>query len=776
MRRPLALLSSGFIAAVFYADNAFSVPSPSGGLPKDVVPHSYFIHLEPKIDERITEGVEAIEIEVLEPTKRIVLNASDTQIKEAKIESDDRSEDLTPQFDLNQQTVSFELTNALAPGKYRLSINFQSGISKEPKGLFIQDYADGTDNLLAKLLTTKSPSSDTRRIFPCWDEPTFQASFQISVKTRKQETVISNTPVLVEQPFGPEEHIVVFEKTSLMASKKVFLACGALEWLEDEVAGVKLRLVTTSGKKELGKYALSVTKQLLPYFTDYLGVPFLFSKLDQIAFPLEASDELTETNGPLLYDEQKVLTEVDTDDDSGNRKIFLAVAEKIALQWWSDPSTPQNDLWLKKGFASWMARKAAEHFNPEWKIWLHASDAKEAVMALEAGEMVRPLQPPLTGVQQAEDSSAEIMNQKSWLLLRMLEEFSGEERFRDGLRSYLARPPVSKATYEDLWTALEHVTGKPMRKIISAWTEQSGFPLIRITTQCVNGNRVISLEQVPFSQRRDSATLWSVPVGIRSTLSLSDVKYALLDKLSNNFDLTGCGGTLQANAGNLGYFRVLYEPALFNDLQKDIEKLPESDRLNLVTNTWALVESGHLPASSYFDLLERLHGDDSLAVWQSALGTEETTGALRLIDRLEQGRPGREAYQKYICSLFAPKFQKLGWEEKANENAETREYRAILIETLGFFGDRDVIDESFKRFENYHENRPSTGANLWSAIIAIVGRYSSQTVNRELLSMVSNARRASERRMFLRALGHTLGSRSSRRNPAIPMVCQHERR
>ena len=220
--------------------------------------------------------------------------------------------------------------------------------------------------------------------------------------------------------------------------------------------------------------------------------------------------------------------------------------------------------------------------------------------------------------------------------------------------------------------------------------------------------------------------------------------------------LLAAEGVIQANAGNVGYYRVLYEPALFNELQKNVEKLPESDRLNLVTDTWALVESGNLPASSYFDLLEELRGDKSFAVWQSVLGTSETMGALRWIDRLEQGQLGRAAYQRYICSLFAPKFRELGWEEIAGEDAEAQGYRAILIETLGFFGDRNVIDESFKRFENYREDPSSLAPDLRSAVFAIVGRYSSQAVNHELLSMAGNTRNVDEKRMYLRALSATL--------------------
>ncbi len=385
-------------------------------------------------------------------------------------------------------------------------------------------------------------------------------------------------------------------------------------------------------------------------------------------------------------------------------------------------------------------------------------------MAFDAGEMTHAIQPALVGDEKASDSSDLIMRQKPRLLLRMLESFSGEDLFRDGIRAYLAAHLGSETTSDDLWSSLEHVTGKPIRKIVLGWAQQPGFPLIKITTQCLNGNRVISLEQVPFvlAQRGDISMQWNVPVGIRSTLNVNDVKYALLDKLSNNFDLTGCNGVIQANAGNVGYFRVLYEPALFNDLQKNVEKLPESDRVNLATDTWALVESGSLPPSAYLELVEALHRDDSFAVWQNALGTGETNGPLRLIDHLEQGRPGREPYQRYICGLFGPKFRELGWDARAGEITETQDYRATLIETLGFFGDRAVIDESFKRFENYRENPSSLALNLRSAVIAIVGRYSSRSVFRELLSMAASTQSVEEKRMYLRGLGAALDPETAR--------------
>jgi aminopeptidase N len=765
MRKPIALFLLGFIATSYHAESAPSASPSRAGLPKEVLPQSYLIYLEPDVGNGVTEGVESVEIEVLQPTNRIVLNAFETQITEARIQIGDRAQELSPQFDSNQQTVSFALENVLPPGKFTLSIKFQSRIAEQPQGLFILRYGDGLVGAAARLLATKLQTTGSRVIFPSWDEPAFRATFQLSIKTETQNTVISNMPVFVEQPVGPDQKIVVFEKTPLLTSRAVLLECGKLEWLEDEVAGVKIRVLTTPGKKELGRYAIEVTKQLLPYFNNYFAIPFPNSKLDQIAFPSEVCSTIQDCDG-LVYDEEALLCSPETSSESTRQKIFLAVAQKIASQWLGDRMgmVSQSDFWVKEGFAPWMAKKAAAHFNPRWKIWLQAAVEKERAMAFDAGETTHPVQSPGLGEEETTSAVDLVTSQKPWLLLRMLEYFLGEDRFRDGVQAYLAAHQGSDRPREDFWASLERATGRSIKKMVTGWTEQPGFPLIKITTQCVNGHRIISLEQVPYvlGRRGEIPLQWSVPIGIRPTVKSNEVKYALLDKLTNNFDLAGCSGFIQANAGNVGYFRVLYEPALFSELEKNVEKLPESERLNLTTDTWALVESGHLPVSSYFDLLENLRHENSLAVWQNALGTGETFGALRLIDRLEQGRPGREAYQRYICSFFGPKFRELGWDERAGEDSETQSYRAMLVETLGFFGDRDVIDESFRRFENYRKSPASLAPNLRSAVITIVGRYSSQALQRELLSMADDTPSGEEKRMLWRALGVALDPETAR--------------
>jgi aminopeptidase N len=745
------------IAVSVHAEEKFNPEFTPGKLPKEIVPRSYLVHLEPQAENLVTDGYEQIEIEVLRPAERIVLNEVDTEISLAVLRGENVDEQLTPVVDESQQTVAFHPKARLEPGNYKITFKFQSKITEQPHGFFVQYYhSHGT---LERLLATQMEPTDARRLFPCWDEPSFRATYRLSIKTEKQNSAVSNMPVSVEQPIGKSEKIVVFDKTPPMASYLVVLVCGKLEWIEDKIGSTKLRIITTPEKKELGRYALEATKKLLPYYNEYFGTSFPLPKLDQIALPSGFGGAM-ENWGGITYNEDVLLYDPAASSEATKQKIFTYLAHEIAHQWFGDLVTMAwwDNLWLNEGFASWMETKATDHFNPDWQIWLRSNSAKERAMALDARKTTHPIQQPVPDESAANNAFDEITYQKGQCFIRMLENYLGETAFRDGIRAYLTASQYSNTTTANLWEALEKSAGKPVQKIASSWTEQSGFPLIKTTAQCINGKRVISLEQVRFMLGDSDATpeQWSVPVGVSSTAAINDVKFALLEKLSANFDFPNCDGAIKVNANDVGFFRVLYEPAMFNDLQKNVLKLSEADRLNLVTDTWALVESGNISSSAYFDLLYHLQQDDSLAIWESTIGIDRSIGAIQLIDRLEHGQPGRENYQRFVCRLLSPKLLELGWDSKVGEDNQKRLLRAKMIETLGFFGDKSVIDEAFKRFEQFQQNPSSLNPELRSAVTHIVGRYSSQTTYEQLTELMANAEKTEDRRMYLHALSAVL--------------------
>src|SRR4029079_11066443 len=83
-------------------------------------------------------------------------------------------------------------------------------------------------------------------------------------------------------------------------------AAGEFEALEDEVDGIQLRILTTEGKKESGRYAMEATKKILRYFNDYFGVKYPLPKLDQLATPGGFGGAM-ENWGGIIYNEARLL-------------------------------------------------------------------------------------------------------------------------------------------------------------------------------------------------------------------------------------------------------------------------------------------------------------------------------------------------------------------------------------------------------------------------------------------------------------------------------------
>src|SRR6266404_9247203 len=307
---------------------------------------------------------------------------------------------------------------------------------------------------------------------------------------------------------------------------------------------------------------------------------------------------------------------------------------------------------------------------------------------------------------------------------------------------------------------------KKRRPITSIQIGRFGCMRTTTNTQCVNHQQIVRLEQARFLIGESDITplRWSVPVGMVALSDPAKIKRVLLDKSSSDFEFSHCDEPIKANAGDVGFFRVSYEPALFRELERAVLKLPESDRVNLVTDTWATVESGDNPASTYFELLEGLSQDDSYAVWQSIIGFERTVGPLKLVNRLEQDQPGRAKYENYVCVLLGQKLAELTWDEQAGEPIEKRLLRALLIEALGTFGDQSVIDEAFRRFASFRENPTSLNPNLRPPVVRIVGRCSSPTDYEILLKLAEESPTSEQRRMYLRALSAVRDPELARRS------------
>ena len=499
------------------------------------------------------------------------------------------------------------------------------------------------------------------------DEPVFRATYDLTVVVPQKHLPVSNMPIEHETRLANGLKEVKFMRTPPMASYLVALVSGELEELKGEADGVKIRVITTEGKREQGRYALEATKKLLVYYDNYFGIRYPLPKLDQIAVPGGFGGAM-ENWGAITYNERNLLFDPKTSSQATRQNAFSIIAHEMSHQWFGDLVTTAwwDNLWLNEGFASWMAAKATDQLNPDWQVWLAAGSAKSAVMNDDARSTTHPILQPVRNESEANDAFDHITYQKGQAFLRMLENFLGEEPFRRGIQQYLADHKYSNTTTADLWAALEKASGKPVAAMSAGWTEQPGLPLVKIKTECVNGRQIVTLEQERFTIQDPDAKplLWTIPVALLNTSSgRGDVAFALLGGKTTSVPFGDCGDVIKANAGDAGYYRVLYEPALFEKLRPKIPELPAADQLNLLNDAWAMVEADRAPVSGYLDMAQSLKGGSTPAVWGQILST------LELMDGLEQGQPGREAFRRYALQLLQPQLNLLGWDARNGDTA-----------------------------------------------------------------------------------------------------------
>ena len=139
----------------------------------------------------------------------------------------------------------------LAAGTATVHITYTGILNDEMRGLYL-----GKDDKGRKYAATQFEATDARRAFPSFDEPDYKATFDITAVADKDQVAISNYKIVSDTPGPGEKHTVKFATTAKMSAYLAALVVGNFEYVEGSVDGIPIRVYSTPGKKEMGKFAL----------------------------------------------------------------------------------------------------------------------------------------------------------------------------------------------------------------------------------------------------------------------------------------------------------------------------------------------------------------------------------------------------------------------------------------------------------------------------------------------------------------------------------------
>ncbi|MDR0184680.1 M1 family metallopeptidase [Lysobacter arvi] len=689
-------------------------------LPRNVVPTHYDVAITPDIAKLTLAGKAVISLEVLEATPTITLNALDMAFSNVALTpASGKGRALTPRVsvDTAAQTATFTFAAPLAPGAYRLAMDYTGRIGTQANGLFAIDYDTAAGRRRA--LFTQFENSDARRMIPSWDEPAHKATFTLTATVPTGQMAVSNMPATSKKDLGNGTTRVAFAPSPKMSTYLLFLSVGDFERATTQADGVEIGVVTQRGAIDQARFALESSVDVLREYNDYFGTPYPLPKLDNVASP-GASQFFSamENWGAIFTFEHTLLLDPSISTQSDKQRVFAVAAHEIAHQWFGDLVTMSwwDDLWLNEGFATWMASRTTQKLHPEWNTQLEAIGARESAMALDSVASTHPVVQHVETVEQASQAFDSITYEKGSAVIRMLEGYVGGEAWRDGVRSYMKQHAYGNTVSDDLWREIQSAAGKPVLDIAHDFTLQPGIPMLRVAGgRCEDGRTTLTLTQDEFTRDRPGKTplRWRVPV-IAQGVGGQQVR-TLVEGGQGTLDVPGCGPVV-VNAGQSGYYRTLYAPAQFAALRDGFAKLDAIDQLGVMNDVWALGMAGLQAPSDYLDLVQATPRDADPQIWG------DIAGALRSLDAYYRGNAARQAtFRRFAIAQLAPVFARVGWEAKPGEADPTKVLRTDLIEALGALGDRTVIEEARRRYAA-QDSIPLPG-ELRRSVLGVVARH-----------------------------------------------------
>jgi aminopeptidase N len=734
-----------------------------GKLSRDIVPVHYTLNLSPNAAFTEVAGSVQIDIKLSAPAEVVVLHALDIKTSSVKVDGSAASATV----DAAGQTITIKPAKALGSGAHQVSIDYTAVIGDDFDGMFRVPYK-GVDGKPHMVLATEMEPIGARRLLPLFDEPSFRATFDVTAVVPKDWVAISNGDVVSEVPLKaaagePARKTVKFARTPAMSSYLLALFMGEFERIEDKEGDTVLRLYAVKGKAEQGREALTATRWLMAYYREYFGVAYPLPKLDQIAIPGGFGGAM-ENWGAISYNEGTLLHNADTDTERHRSGVWSIVAHEVAHQWFGNLVTMRwwDDLWLNEGFASWMASKAVDKAHPEWQMWARASHQKSETMDEDALGVSLPIYRHIGDDREALNSFDNITYSKGEAFIRMLESWMGEEKFRDGIRSYMRKHAYANTVTADLWSELEASAGQPVQTLARGWVEQAGLPLIEVTRDCARkttteldasgkakdltkgsnkdtpNGAAITLRQRPFLNRADEAvkTQWSIPTRVALGTWLGTSESPLVGAQALTIPVPACDSPFKLNAGYTGYYRTAYDAASVRALLANAKRMNAEDRIELLQNSVALFRAGLAPAQQITDWLKAFSGELSPEYWTAV---ETVVDELSLVGRQLPGASGWPATSEQWRVILKARLAELQAGTPPRTNTREDLTRAILFRTLGKLDDASVTSDARTWFAGWQAQHDSLSPAMLDAVLVVVGRHANAADWNTLLGLLRDS-------------------------------------
>ena len=532
--------------------------------------------------------------------------------------------------------------SGLRAGANVIEARFTANIGVAGKAITrYEDHDDGSEYLYTLFVPM-----DASMAFPCFDQPDLKARFQLTVDVPAGWTVISNTGGIAAVVGAAGVAVFRFNETEPLPTYLFAFAAGPFVNVHPTpgLPNVWVRKSQAKRAEDAVPAVQQTAADGIRFLSNYFAQPFPFPKYEMILIPGFAYGGMEHAGCTFLREESVIFRAAPTADNLLGRQIL--VLHELTHQWFGDFTTMRwfDDLWLKEGFAQYMAYKTLAALRPNDDIWQHFYvSIKPAAYAIDETHGTTPIYQDIPNLDDAKSAYGAIVYSKAPGVLKQLNYVLGDEAFRRGLQIYLAQHRYGNATWSDLIAAFESASGRNLTTWADMWIRHPGMPRVDVAWSC-SGSRLasLSLTQTPVLGGNDVwpialQILLAYPDGTSHTLRMElNTRSAALD-LPRFGPPPACPAYVFANNNDEAYGLFLLGAKSRAAVMQQVAHMPDLFRRTLLWGSlWDSVREVQLDPAAYANLaLDALptERDESLA---ASLLAHTQTAAHRYVSEQAQ--------------------------------------------------------------------------------------------------------------------------------------------
>ncbi len=594
---------------------------------------------------------------------------------------------------------------------------------------------------------------DARRVFPCFDEPSFKVPWQVSLIVPAMDRAFANTPELARKDIGGGMARVDFAETKPLPSYLVAFAVGPFETVPAgrTRTGAPIRIITPHGQLAQARWAAEVTAPILAALEDYLGSPYPYEKVDHIAVPFFGG--AMENPGLITFASALMLRRSAEEAIPWRRRYAEVAIHELAHQWFGDLVTHAwwDDIWLNEAFATWVTPKIIATWQPTWRAAEERVLTASGAMGQDSLVSARQIRQPITGNDDISNAFDSITYRKGASVLHMFEQSIGAETFRRGVQRYLKQHAHGNATTANFLSAVSSELGRDIAPAFSTFLDQPGVPMVSVELVCNHRRGTVKLRQQRYvpagSPGVEGNPTWKIPVCVRHDQGRA---CTLLESSEGEIALATCPSWLAPNEGAAGYYRTNLAPRLLGKLLADGgKKLTAPERLGAIGDVNALARAGILPYDQALAFVPKLAVDPSRHVVEAAAGM---VGWLRDADLV----PDKVApnFSQFIRARWGNRAHALGWTPKPGEDEDTRILRGKLLPLVADEGDDLALaGEARALAARWIVDKGSVDPDMLESVLGVAAARGDQQLFDAWHAAAAGERDLTARRRLLGAMG-----------------------